>query len=469
MIKMRCVTYLLCTTLVACSNGVNSKASEQHQEVSLKRVESANALHVFGSKSCLVSTDDYDSPKKESILTILGATLAQSAINSGLSAFSDYATKKATADTEGKTFTTTGVTHALTTTVVKNPNSGDILTKPILNIGCITIVKESKTPLNDSNWIKELEEITDTIDITETLQDEGINIKYVPSLFYQFHLRTDIDNSWYVAEPALLSYIERIGVSKSSDDMDLVLTVELSTPGAEDKPTHKFVFDYKNLKPMQVYTNKNKEFATQKAYPRLAADGDVKKSIKKAILLNTALANTKKQIEDIKLHVTEFCVGDKETDECKGYKKSVAEKNVALKIVQRDIENYINSYGDQGSRPSTLINMKASVTEVGDVNKFWQALAFASKELKEPVKTYVKSKYDDITDTYTTDEKIADSNNDINYLIASANFSKAKDTFKKLSSTDDGYIDAKVACYNALKSLKEAAYKVEKVATETCD
>ena len=85
-------------------------------------------------------------------------------------------------------------------------------------------------------------------------------ITHIPSLFFQIGISNSIDRTSYIVEPVILSYMHRLGAKKSSKDMDIAITIEISEPGKSDSPSLQLVFTYKDLKPQQVYLNDTKSF-----------------------------------------------------------------------------------------------------------------------------------------------------------------------------------------------------------------
>jgi len=470
MTKIKMIIFLpLIISLSACVTTQSKKKSVNLKNVSLSLSTNAVPLRVITTKTCLIEEIDGRN-ETPGILAVLGATFAQSAIKSGLTAINTHATKKATADTKGVTYSARSTTNAFSITSTVN-NNGFIQISPSNLLGCITIIKESKTDLTVSDWAEKLAGVDEDgelqqSDIMELLNKNNIN--KVPEVFFQFRLSANGDGT-YVVQPALLNYVQRLGVSKKSNDMDLSFNVEISELGKMDKPSLIFTFDFKELRPLQVYLRDSIEHGRNIVVPQMLPSNKIRVHMAKAKEFNDTLSKTRRQLEMIVSKQAVYCANKDYKKECVAMKKSQLDKNIELGFVTRDIKKFMEDTNNNSTIKGTLINIKASVTEVGDVNKFWEIVAYATAELKTPIEAHVSKKYTDFTDEYTTEEKITDSNNELNYLIAISNFTKAYNKFKNFDVADEGYIDAQVGCYTSLKTLRESAYKVNKVTIKTCD
>ena len=89
--------------------------------------------------------------------------------------------------------------------------------------------------------------------------------------------------------------------------------------------------------------------------------------------------------------------------------------------------------------------------------------------IQPTIEEYVQTKSKEVTKNYTTEEQITNSNNELNYQIATLNFDTAYEKFKALDDKDEGYVDAKIACLTKLKVLTEAGINAGKATIQTCD
>lgn len=460
------ICFILCLTACASTTESNDKSGGY----TISKIDTPADLIVLTDGQCLLAPISKETASTESaeILALLAATLVEAAVTKGFEAFNEYAIAKATEDTEGKTFTANTIASAVTTSVKTVDNK--LVSDSKLDIGCITVIKESKATLTDSDWIDKMEEKTSLGQKIGGILKSN-QITHIPSLFFQIGISNSIDRTSYIVEPVILSYMHRLGAKKSSKDMDIAITIEISEPGKSDSPSLQLVFTYKDLKPQQVYLNDTKSFYSQTAYPALKSDTLLSKELTQASALNTTLANAQSEQSTAQATYKALCSDDtaKQEEKCKTLKETLTKKELAVKAASTEILDFEQDFNSSGRTTSNLVNIKATVTEVGDVDKFWKALAFTSETLQPTIEEYVQTKSKEVTKNYTTEEQITNSNNELNYQIATLNFDTAYEKFKALDDKDEGYVDAKIACLTKLKVLTEAGINAGKATIQTCD
>lgn len=478
-IKMALI-FTLFAVITSCSHMKQRKP--KHTTATINDPKAPHRLVTFMSERCLITPKSKYT--KESVLgSLILASLAKTAINTTFTAINDYATKKATADSEGKTFVANnnGFVYkgALLRPVDDKPANFAIKTS--LNMGCISILKESKKAITESKWkeafVRKLS--IPEKDINELLSENSID--NAPDFFFQANIIFHKDFGVYEIKPALLNYMSSLGGSKVSDGKDLAIIVEVSEPGKADKPALQFSYDFKDVNATELYTEYHLTPYGSMFYTMVPYNQEFTATLAKIDAINTSFDQRQRFIKNTNLTLTDTdtsiatlkCDNGGDAKKCKALKDTKASLTEQIKVARRELAEIVKQRANLkksiGTKPklASPVNIKASVTEVGDVNKFWEVVAKFTGTLQEDVKTYATAKFNRITDTYTEAEKITDSNEEFGYQIALANFDI---TLTALKNAKDEEKPAKyVACLTSLKSLHEAAIKVNQVPTQTCD
>ena len=415
---------LLTICLLGLSGCVVTKA-EDTGDITFNNPKADGRLKIFTTKQCIITPNS--TQKKESAFgSLILASLAKTAITESFSAINDYAIKKATADSEGKTFTTYNNSFMYESVITRPENKlHKVAISTSLNAGCITILKESDKPIQSSQWldafVKKMSVPREHI--TKIFSDNQVG--NAPLFLFQAAIIFYKDFGVYEVQPSILNYMSPLGGSKVKNGKDLAITIEISAPGSADKPALQFSYDFKDINANELFVSEHLSSYGSMFYEMVPYNSELKLMLGKVNAVNNASIINAQFIETVKIKLkdtlsdieNEKCNTQSKDDKCKALIKQedtletqIRTAEHELRVINKKGEDLKRGIGDKAKKASP-INLKASVTEVGDVNKFWEVVAKFTGGLKDDVKTYATAKYNKITDTYTEEEEITDSNN----------------------------------------------------------
>lgn len=469
--KYKLVGILSALTLVACTNSATVANGSNNTAVSVPDIVVANPkypLHLATSERCIADPNKNGVP--ESVGGVLVATLAQHAITTSFGAIKTWAVNKATVDTKAKTFSTTRPLFFYESSIdIENDDPiNPIVLKNTKKLSCLTLyVPGDKHSQDFDAWISYVSNKAKIIctGCNDELKTEllGLAITATPQVLYQLKIEEAGDGVHAIYKPELLFYGQRLGVSKSSKDMDLSFIVEMLNP-ADGKALSQFAVNFKDLKPGTLYLREQLTSSEQKAVllpaPQKVIADIIASTSKINSDYNALVAKHKHEVDKYK----KFCEGTEKEDP-KVCKK--IENDRALNRLQLDrqeslktefVDDFSVKAGEKGFIASNLMNVKASVSEVGDVSQFWNAVAGALGALEAPVKEYAQERYNKLSGN-TQEQEIADAKTEIDLSIALQALRKANvDLAGEVAGTTT-YFDKSKACFEALNLAVEASIK----------
>ena len=421
-------------------------------------------LHIVASDRCI---QEEDNKEFESFGSIVAATLVQHAITSGFSALKSYATEKATADTKARTFSSIKPVYLYQSKFSLAAPDKPIVYDRSKSLSCLTFyVPGSSEKAGYEEWVDALyskltEQCDDCKKKLENYLEKDLGLSRKPKAMYQLELVTTGDKRYVIYKPNFLYYGERLGVSKSSNDMDLSMIVELLNP-ADRKVWHQFSVDFKDVKPNTYYLSKELAASTQVAMSAIAPEKALSDLVVSAKTINDTYSKTTEDLVVEKEKFKKFCEGE-DIDEkaCKALSKKIVTLEISQarqKILKMGFVNKMKSYAgeDTGTIPSNMANIKASISEVGDVSKFWKVIADGLGAVEQPVKDYAQERYNVISGN-TEESDISSMKTKLDYEIALVGLRKA---IQDLDEADDGtleHFDKQKSCLEALKVASEAS------------
>lgn len=241
--------------------------------------------------------------------------------------------------------------------------------------------------------------------------------------------------------------------------MDVTMLLEFANPGAKEA-SHQFIVDFKDLTPGTIYTSSQLKHAPEKAFAEVALKANVTEQIKQFRTFKGNIALQERRIASYNQ------LANNETDEKrkKVYQDKAAtaletksNQEVELQLFTKGLSRYQNS-----GVLSNVINIKASVTEVGDANKFLQGVASILGALEEPVNTYAQQRFDALTKSEEAKQTESVTAN-FDFMIAEANARKAKADFDATDASKPDYFEKQALYLAAIKALQIKAIETGNV------